>query len=286
MKILKKTGYGLLAVLPLIGMLLLQSLTVAAVAVIFMIRMILEKGDLTELIEDQATFAVNLQSTIMDHYIQVLLVAQIVTLCVFGLWYYLAFVRKKPQVDYSELKRPRVLGSFVLLGMGGYLFVAVALNLVGMFLPDLIEQYNQLMEQSSITDLSIISTLATLIMAPVSEEIIFRGLSVRYLKKIGLPFVVVNIIQALLFSIAHLNWVQSSYAFLLGLMLGWISKKYGTIVASIILHLCFNFFGTYLATALQHLPQENPIVLGLMVIVATILFTLGVRNTRQQAEAS
>ena len=52
----------------------------------------------------------------------------------------------------------------------------------------------------------------------------------------------------------HMNWVQGGYAFLLGILLGYAYRKSGTLAAPIILHMLFNFCGTYLAGALDALP--------------------------------
>jgi membrane protease YdiL (CAAX protease family) len=44
------------------------------------------------------------------------------------------------------------------------------------------------------------------------------------------------VISALLFSIAHLNPAQMPHAFLLGLLLGWVFVRTGSVVPGIIIH--------------------------------------------------
>lgn len=45
----------------------------------------------------------------------------------------------------------------------------------------------------------------------------------------------------------HLNLVQGIYAFLLGMVLGAVVKRYGTLKASMYLHFVINFSGQLLS---------------------------------------
>ena len=56
-----------------------------------------------------------------------------------------------------------------------------------------------------------------------------------------------NIIQAFYFGMIHLNLVQGIYAFLLGIVLGAVVKRYGTLKASMYLHFVINFSGQLLS---------------------------------------
>ena len=112
------------------------------------------------------------------------------------------------------------------------------------------------MEESGIVGLTLLSSIVTLVMAPLGEELIFRGLTLQYLRKTGLGFHAANIIQAILFGIAHMNWIQGIYAFLLGLILGWLCKRFKTLAAPMLLHMFFNFSGTYIAALIDPLPEN------------------------------
>lgn len=82
-----------------------------------------------------------------------------------------------------------------------------------------------------------------------------RGLTLQYLRRTGAAFWIVNVIQAFLFALAHLNLIQGSYAFLMGLLSGWLVMKYHSLWSGILLHMILNFTGTLL-------PQLVDIVLG------------------------
>ena len=50
--------------------------------------------------------------------------------------------------------------------------------------------------------------------------------------------------QAALFGLFHLNWIQGIYAFALGIVLGYVCERGGSIYYSMGLHLLFNLWGT------------------------------------------
>ena len=64
----------------------------------------------------------------------------------------------------------------------------------------------------------------TIILAPVGEELVFRGLTYRFARK-ALPFWGANILQAALFGVMHLNLFQGLYAFFLGTV-SWMDLPY------------------------------------------------------------
>ena len=73
--------------------------------------------------------------------------------------------------------------------------------------------------------------------APVVEEIVFRGCILRGLERYGKWFAV--LISALLFGVFHGNLIQSPYAFLVGLVLGYVAIRYN-IVWAMVLHMINN----------------------------------------------
>lgn len=62
-------------------------------------------------------------------------------------------------------------------------------------------------------------------LAPFGEEILFRGFLLQNFKRYGVRFAI--IFSAILFGIYHGNIVQTPFAFILGLLLGYITVSYG-----------------------------------------------------------
>lgn len=81
--------------------------------------------------------------------------------------------------------------------------------------------------------------LITGIFVPIVEELVFRGLVFRVLRK-WIPFVWAMVLSAVLFGIYHGNLVQFVYASLCGLLLGYVYEVYGMIFAPILAHMVMN----------------------------------------------
>jgi len=85
----------------------------------------------------------------------------------------------------------------------------------------------------------IISIFSVIIVAPIYEEIIFRGILLRGMAKKINPNIAL-VVSALLFAIVHMNIPQGINAFFLGLVVGFIYLRSGSIYLSIIAHLVNN----------------------------------------------
>ncbi len=263
MKFWKKTGQILLCPVPLLLMLALQVLSVV-VGLIYL-----------------AIVAPSTYNYFMAHYSLVLLAVQSLTLAVFGVWYFLAYGRHQSRVPLAKVFSLKDVGVYVLLGMGGYFLVSIYMALASLAAPDLIESYQKMIEESGLSELSLLSTISTLILAPLSEELIFRGITMNLAKKAFRYFWVANFVQALFFGIAHMNWIQGTYAFALGLLLGYLCHKYNSLYAGMLMHFLFNFFGTYFATFLDHLfPEESAsllvygifLLIGIVTVIPCLIF--------------
>ena len=84
-----------------------------------------------------------------------------------------------------------------------------------------------------------------IIVAPIIEEIVFRGLFYKTLKNF-IPFVQASIISSLIFAIIHENILSLTILFLLSLYLTWIYERTNSILYSIITHSIFNFLNLLL----------------------------------------
>lgn len=73
------------------------------------------------------------------------------------------------------------------------------------------------------------------LMAPLVEEVVFRGAILRTLLKQQSPWVAIAV-SALLFAVAHLNPVQMPHAFIVGILLGWMYWRTGSILPGMAYH--------------------------------------------------
>jgi hypothetical protein len=144
--------------------------------------------------------------------------------------------RVKP--DYRKALAKKRLFGIVCLGFGTCIVMTILLSIVSMLFPALFENYNSLMKNLDV-DSSILTVPYVVLLGPVAEELVFRGVMMDRLKP-AFSFWTANIIQAALFGVFHLNVIQGVYAFCLGLVLGLVVQVTGTILASVMTHILFN----------------------------------------------
>lgn len=164
---------------------------------------------------------------------------------IFTVWYRKAFVRplrSKPRKYWSGLSF-QVVVALIFLAFGLQYVAQLIANSIGVLAPALMQNYTQMLQDAGFDSMTVLLALYTLLLAPVIEELTFRGLTMRYARR-WLPFWGANIFQAMLFGIIHLNVVQGVYAFCLGLFLGLVCRTSHSIKQSIILHIIFNFLGS------------------------------------------
>jgi hypothetical protein len=78
--------------------------------------------------------------------------------------------------------------------------------------------------------------LSMAIMAPVVEELLFRGAIQGHMLRIGYSPILAICLSALVFGIVHFNPAQSFFAFLLGLVFGWLYYRTGSVIPGMVAH--------------------------------------------------
>lgn len=85
-----------------------------------------------------------------------------------------------------------------------------------------------------------LGVLSIVILAPVVEELLFRGAIQGYMiKKYGNPYFSI-FVSSLIFGLIHANPAQIPFAFILGLSLGWMYYITGSLIPSILMHFVNN----------------------------------------------
>jgi len=74
------------------------------------------------------------------------------------------------------------------------------------------------------------------LLAPIAEEMVFRGAILKSLLNTRLSVSTAVMLSALLFALIHFNPVQMPHAFLVGLLLGWMYQRTGSILPSVAFH--------------------------------------------------
>lgn len=115
---------------------------------------------------------------------------------------------------------------------------------------------------------------------PIAEEIVFRGFVMRGLQKYGTYFAI--FMSAVIFGAFHGNLIQSIFAALVGLVLGYAAMKY-SLKWSVLLHIINNFiFGDLLSYLTGNLNDtiQSLVVYGIegVFVAGTIAIIIMKRN--------
>lgn len=185
--------------------------------------------------------------------------------------YVLSFtMRRKPVLQGMSLKPVRVpvLAAAMLLGLALNPVVSLLLELLP--LPE--EWLDNYAESAAMLEKGspVVIFLASVIAAPVSEELAFRGLVHTRLKR-AMPTWLAAILSSVLFGALHGDLVWFMYAALLGLLLTWIFERSGSVWTSIACHMGFNGC----AQLLELVPEWHwSLIAGSILLTAAALFWL------------
>lgn len=219
---------------------------------------------------------------VTDNMALILMLVHLSMVIIFGFWYFNICMEER-ESRLKEIISLKSIGTVVLLAFGFQFITRGALIVLNMISSETMAEYNEMMQNVGIGEYSVVSILAVVILAPIGEECIFRGVTVRLLEKTGLKYWIINIIQALLFGIMHGNLIQGVYAFFLGLILGAIVYKYKSIYMSILGHLVYNFIGITAGFL-----GDSTVIYIILILLAIICSVLGVvllikEETRERA---
>lgn len=132
--------------------------------------------------------------------------------------------------------------------------------------------------------------LATCVVAPVFEELFFRGLILRGLLKNIKPWLAI-LLSAFLFAVFHFNIWQGLGAFILGIMMGWVLYKTGSLYLAIFAHFVNNFIVLLGGQNIINIPgYTQPSATGFQPfwfnIIGLVLFVAGLVLIRNKSDNS
>lgn len=192
----------------------------------------------------------DIQAAVLVRYKEVtpalILISHITTILIASFWFYFVSGKTRPGnpvKGFSLLTIP-----VMLLCMAGVQYVCSGfLMILSNLAPDALTGYMQLMENSGISAMDPLTLIATLLLAPIGEELLFRGITLNWTRKITSKFWAANLFQAICFGIFHANLIQGIYAMIMGLVFGYVREKYRSMYAPILLHALVNFCGVIIS---------------------------------------
>ena len=207
--------------------------------------------------------------------IYVIIASQCLSILALGIHLIVGRYIKVSELKFVTDKSYKILLASVFLVLGMGMWVNYLSELSG--LPDNMKSVFTMMMQNPFGILSIV------VLAPFVEELFFRGAVQGYLlQKYNRPYIGI-IISALIFGLMHANPAQIPFAFILGVVFGWVYYITGSLLPGIFMHFINNGSAVLLAniyddadTSIISCFGENGAIViavsGFVISVVSILF--------------
>lgn len=149
--------------------------------------------------------------------------------------------KEKKYNIYRKYKINNKLKYLLIVPFGAFnmMWANMFVSAISMFMPDFMLDSYKGAEQAIYGSSVLIQILTAGIFGPIVEELIFRGLIYKRLKR-WTNILPAAVISSVLFGVFHGNWVQAPYAIIIGLAAVWLYEKYKSIAAPILFHISAN----------------------------------------------
>ena len=126
----------------------------------------------------------------------------------------------------------KTIGLSIPLIVAGMLFINLCSEFIG--LPDLMQDTFRAMSRN------VFGIISITIMAPLVEELLFRGAIQGYMLRKGMKPLHAILIASAIFGIVHMNPIQIPFAFAIGMIFGWLYYRTGSVIPGIVGHFINN----------------------------------------------
>lgn len=261
---LKAIGISLLYLLPYLGF---QIVVIIIAAICAILSYMISAGGITTNL-DQAIEKV--YEMVMANTTLLLLIANVLSI-----FTYLLVIRtqKNKIRERLSLRIPQKSGLLAVIPLA--LSMNILISFILAFLPaEWFSSYSKSTE-ALMSGSAIITYLSVAVIAPIVEEMLFRGLIFDTLRK-GLRFWPAILIQALIFAVMHGQLVWMAYAFIIGIVFAALRVRYNSLIPAIIAHSMFNLAGCISGQFMDYILTKVPVVYVGLLMLATLGVILSV----------
>ncbi|MCI8497130.1 MAG: CPBP family intramembrane metalloprotease [Clostridiales bacterium] len=173
-----------------------------------------------------------------------------------------ALLAKQPLREIP-LSRPK--GRAVYLGIPIAMAVCVLANVLSAMFSGVMETFglHTVLPDTVIPEAwagKIVFLIKLSVLPALAEELVFRGILMQPLRRYGDHFAV--LVSAALFGLMHGNFDQIPFAFVVGLIIGFMVIKTGTLWTGIIIHFFNNFFSGVLSILSEYMTDQTEQFVG------------------------
>lgn len=261
---MKRNGRFFDFILPIVGLYLLENALVTFMSQVSLAYIVLNDMPikLSELLEKSRQYFASI-----DFSANLILLRGVVGIVLFVIWY--KHLKEKSQsenegkveVDLQKRSKLLVIPAIILIALGFQFAGGILVQFLTQAFPSWLLAYTNTLNSIglSVTGSNIEAPMRiliyTVLVAPIMEEVIFRGVSLRYAQNAMSPMAA-NIVCAITFASYHGNMLQGVYTFVFALILGFVMIKTNDLRIVIAIHIVFNTVSAFLAEYIYL--GENP----------------------------
>ncbi len=232
---------------------------------------------------DETVFSQVYWNTFSKYFALISICSALVLVLIYLLFYTLRGKRFTKEISLAKIPSSAGAVSFT-LGASAQIIVVVAISLLTILFPAIKEAEAANSEYYTLAfggGSFIMEILCIGIITPILEEIVFRGLIYTRLRR-AMPVIAAQILSALIFGAAHMNWMQFIYASLIGFLMALLFEKYQSILPSILFHIAFNCFSYFTALITSDMLAYSLFFISIAIFLFGIYFIL--RKESNKAE--
>ena len=195
--------------------------------------------------------------------------------------------RKIANQDDYLIKQEKISIPILLSLIAFLLLIIISTDPIDYLLP-VPDWFNEMMLKFISKD--IYSFITVVIMAPILEELILRGVILDGFLKFYNPRKAI-LLSAFLFGLFHLNPWQFVHAFIGGLYLGWIYYRTKSIIPCIVIHSINNLTAFLIIVydpndKLSNYFDENKVIYIFIILISITIFTVGIRVLNEKLKST
>ena len=276
-KFFKAIGKAALYFLSFLG---IQMVVSFVSGIILSVRLMLENG--VDAV-NEAQYIESFTAKLTEYTTFITLISNILALAIIWLFFKIRKKKLSGEIQLNKCSVKSVLAAgFFGIGFG---VVLDALISIIPFSENMQNSFNDSYSALSAGN-AVISFISVAILAPIVEEVFFRGLIYTRLKS-GMNKIAAAVISSLLFGIMHGEIIWMLIGFMSGLALVWIFEKTKSLLGCIAVHIANNTL-SQLEAGITEIPDwASYTILGIAVIllIGTIIY-FGSRKNEPNAEAA
>jgi len=178
----------------------------------------------------------------------------------YGVWQFHKDARPKPE----PIAIPVHALNIVFMAMA-VIVLNVLLVLLQTAFPNLGRTWVELSENAIMSASLFWQILVVVIIAPIAEEFIFRGLLFKRMRD-RMDFPAAMLFSSFIFGAIHGNMIQFIYASILGMMMAWLYERYQSLWLPMIFHVLANLF----SLLMSHTPILNWMFYSDLVLIVSV----------------